>query len=102
MSEQDHHPRCAVHLDHALRCTCEREAYFDRKARSFELVNGEHIQWHLPTTKYDVSPCCGAAVGYLDRGRRVCMDEGCDRVYELKEGVPAKYWPAIVKALRAE
>ncbi len=25
----DHHTRCATHIDHALRCTCERETTWD-------------------------------------------------------------------------
>ena len=27
--EQEHHDRCATHIDHALRCTCEREEAYD-------------------------------------------------------------------------
>lgn len=34
---------------------------------------GQPIQWHLPTTRHDRCPRCGAGLGYLGRERRACM-----------------------------
>ena len=30
LASEGHHDRCAQHIDHALRCTCERENDWDR------------------------------------------------------------------------
>lgn len=30
-TQETHHQRCATHLDHALRCTCERERAWDQR-----------------------------------------------------------------------
>jgi len=31
METEEHHNSCAKHIDHALRCTCEREKDWDRR-----------------------------------------------------------------------
>ena len=45
------------------------------------LVKDEPIQWHLNTTKHDRCPSCGSDLGWLEKGKRMCMGEGCDAVW---------------------
>jgi len=47
-----------------------------------KLVKDEPIQWHLNTTKHDRCPSCGSSnLGWLEKGRRMCMGEGCHAVW---------------------
>ena len=32
-SNRTHHPRCATHIDHTLRCTCARERAYDARMK---------------------------------------------------------------------
>ena len=36
------------------------------------------IQWHLPHTRLDRCPRCGAGLGLLGRDRRACMGTGTE------------------------
>ncbi len=42
----EHHERCATWIDHALRCTCEREAAYDERIREAQEANyGPGTRW---------------------------------------------------------
>jgi hypothetical protein len=37
--EQEHHDRCATLIDHALRCTCEREQAYDQTTNAMDALS---------------------------------------------------------------
>jgi hypothetical protein len=37
--EQEHHDRCATLVDHALRCTCEREQAYDQTTNAMDTLS---------------------------------------------------------------
>ena len=42
----DHHPRCAQHIDHTSKCTCERETTWDRAQR--RALEASPLEPHTP------------------------------------------------------
>jgi hypothetical protein len=47
MEPEEHHSSCAKHIDHALRCTCEREQDWDRRT---DRINRERMGRSTDTT----------------------------------------------------
>ena len=44
-----HHDRCATHIDHALRCTCERERAWDKAIEESEAQQYKDWEPNKPT-----------------------------------------------------